>query len=50
MDGTGEAVECASEELSDTMYDPFGVSDLSIKRKYIASYIQPANYSLYAVF
>ena len=29
MDSTSEAVECASEELSDTMYDPFRVVGLS---------------------
>ena len=28
-----EAVECASEELSETMYDPFGVVGLVCKRK-----------------
>ena len=28
-----EAVECASEELSETMYDPFGVVGVVCKRK-----------------
>ena len=33
MDSTGEAEEHASEELSETMYDPFGVVRLIYKTK-----------------
>ena len=35
MDGTSEAVECASKELSDTMYtyDPFEVVGLIFEAK-----------------
>ena len=36
-----EAVQCASEELSDTMYDPFGIVRIVYKRKvHTCSYIQ----------
>ena len=38
-----EAVKCASKELSETIcMTHSGLSDLSIKEKYIATYIQPA--------
>ena len=35
MDSTSDskAVDCASDELSDTMYDPFGVVGLIYKMK-----------------
>ena len=33
MERTSEAVECGSEELSETMYDPFGVVGLIYKMK-----------------
>ena len=35
-----EAVECASEELSETLYDPFGVVGLVYKRKVHSYYSQ----------
>ena len=47
-----EAVECATEELSGTMYDPFGVVGLVYKRK-VCIYIHSLVYvqlSFCAVF
>ena len=47
-----EAVECASEELSETMYDPFAVVRLVYKRKgHSLLYMQPVIHcTVYDVF